>query len=148
MIGEALAAVGAVLVLLALVVRRLSVAVVSLFFGSALAGLSIAMLVSPAAGVVVATLYAGLLVTLILIALAVVPTSPEEMEPRIDYGHFLALVFGLSSTYLISVLVLEHAGLLGLSEPRAMAIQDVGALALLMLTTAIGVVMSMWGVEE
>jgi len=143
--GEVLAALGAILTLSALLARRISLAVVLLFFGSLFVGFAIAVLASPAAGAVVATLYAGLLVTLIVVALMVVV---EEKELRLDSKHFYAVVLGIPAAYLLAAALIEHGKPGAFGILRTVSAADVGAVALLAVATALGIAIALWGGEE
>jgi len=137
---EAAAAVaGGGMVVAALLTRRLNRALALLFAGSLTLAIDIAVLSGFVAGVVVATLYAGALVAMVLVWLALLE---EEEAPR-------------DKVYLASVAAAAAAGLLLLSHTWGVAaggcadltptMMDVGCVLLALAAASIGIVRLLGG---
>lgn len=145
MIGEVLGVVGGALVLAALASKRMTVSILLLFIGSLLVGFAVAEHSGPIAGMVVAALYAGALVTLILISLTLVS---EEEKIKLDQVYAAALALALPVAILLIYMFSSVSYSPHKAAARIIGEEDVGAFVLILVTASIGVVTILRGGEK
>ncbi len=134
---------GGGLIVAALLCKRLNRALALLFAGSLTLAIDIAALAGFASGVIVAALYAGALVAMILVWLMLL----EEEKTRVDAIYLASVALAAASGLL---LLPRGAALLGggAPEPWSPGLLDVGSLMLVLAAASIGVVHILGGDAE
>lgn len=141
MIEAFFAATGAGLVVAALLCRDVSRSLFLLFLGSLTLALDIALLAGVISGVIVASLYAGALVAMILVWLMLV----EKEKVRVDLVY-AASVLGSLVSGLVLYYVLAFKGVLATRFlERPIVLEDVLSIVLALMVASIGVVHMLGG---
>ena len=145
MIDEVIGIAGGAFVLAALASKRITVSISLLFIGSLLIGFTVAEHAGPIAGIVVSSLYAGALITLILVSLMAVPRSGDVKTGTLFY---VALAFS-SLTALVLLYMFSTASFS--PKPaltRSISEEDAGAVILVLVSASIGIVTVLRGGKE
>ena len=133
--------VGTLLVIAALLCRKISRSLFLLFLGSITLAVDIALLSGIVSGVIVAGLYAGAMVAMILVWLMLV----EEEKTIVDLVYLSSIIGSLATGLIILYGVSSQIGGSTVLLDRPIVAEDIIAVVLALIVSSIGVVYILGG---
>ncbi|RLE59094.1 MAG: hypothetical protein DRJ35_06525 [Thermoprotei archaeon] len=133
--------VGTLLVIAALLCRKISRSLFLLFLGSITLAVDIALLSGIVSGVIVAGLYAGAMVAMILVWLMLV----EEEKTIVDLVYLSSIIGSLATGLIILYGVSSQIGGSIVLLDRPIVVEDIIAVVLALIVSSIGVVYILGG---
>lgn len=133
--------VGTLLIIAALLCRKISRSLFLLFLGSITLAVDIALLSGIVSGVIVAGLYAGAMVAMILVWLMLV----EEEKTIVDLVYLSSIIGSLATGLIILYGVSSQIGGSTVLLDRPIVAEDIIAVVLALIVSSIGVVYILGG---